>query len=156
VTNDNFGGYVGDVERAIRVGEPVVVDSRSPRLTDKIAVFEDDGDTGYLYAAEDGSDDTEVLDALHLYDAAGVRDADRDHTLQLVWDRAGVAVALVLNGWAHAMIDFERPLAMCIDDFPPPTGFVASHTWDEAAFKASFPSLRSEWEWRSTDQTGRK
>jgi hypothetical protein len=149
VTDDDFGLHVGDVERVIRVGEPVVLDSRSPRLTDKIAVFEDDEDTGYLYAAEDRDDDSGVLDALHIYDVHGVRDADRDHTLQLVWDRAGVAVALVLNGWAHAMIDFDRPLAICIDDFPPPTGFVASHAWDETAFKASFPSLRSEWEWRS-------
>jgi len=144
------------VPTTIRVGEPIIVDTRSPREPDRVAVFEDDGATGYLYAAQGSEDDLEILDALHVYTAEHVTDADRDHELQLVWNEEGSAVALVLDNWAHAMVDYARPLAMCIDDFPPPDGFVTSHAWDEDAFHAVFPSLHSEWEWRSFAEFGRE
>jgi hypothetical protein len=53
----------------IRVGQGVVIESR-PTDPPFWVVFEDDGDTGYLYAldARRGDEDP-IFDALHVYDA---------------------------------------------------------------------------------------
>ncbi len=139
-----------DRRETIRVGREVVVESIAPGGHG--AVFEDDGDTGYLYAVQAG-DERRILDALHVYDAGSVSDAAREHELEIVWDDAGTHAALRLNGYVHAMIGFDPPLAMCVGEFPAADGsFVGSHEWDEQAFKRVFGELESEWEWRQQQQ----
>lgn len=53
-------------EQLIRVGEPVIVEAESPSRR-YCVVFEDDGDTGYLYAVDVAGSEQSILDAMHIY-----------------------------------------------------------------------------------------
>jgi hypothetical protein len=133
-------------QESIRVGRQATIESRSPAGNG--IVFEDDGDTGYAYVVDMSGDEPHILDALHIYDAGAVSDADEEHELAIVWSDDGMHAAVFLNRYAHAMAGFEPPLAMCADDFPPPSDFVESHAWDEAAFNRVFPEMNSQWAWQ--------
>jgi hypothetical protein len=121
----------------------VVIESR-PTDPPFWVVFEDDGDTGYLYAldARRGDEDP-IFDALHVYDAGVVSDSDRPHELRFVWSDDERAVALTINGRAHAMVDFGEPRLMCVSGFPPPAAASAvdTHEWNSAAFARRFADL---------------
>ena len=65
-------------------GRGAVVESR-PAEPPFWVVFEDDGDTGYLYALDAGREENPIFDALHIYNAREVGDADRERELRLVW-----------------------------------------------------------------------
>lgn len=133
-----------------RVGEPFVVES--PAGTGPFfVVFEDDGQVGYFYGLDSRRSDQPILDALHIYDAAGVGDAAQASALQIVWTQDGNAAALLINGYAHAMFDFQTPRAMCASGFPPDSPYVATHEWDEAAFQQAFAGVPSEWAWRQAN-----
>jgi hypothetical protein len=113
-------------------------------------VFEDDGETGYVYALDARKDEDSILDALHIYNTASVTEADADCLLEFVWSEDEGAVAVVIDDYAHAFIDFHHSLAMCANEFPPVAApaFAQSHAWDEEAFKRRFPNLESDWSWR--------
>ncbi|TPG62278.1 DUF2251 domain-containing protein [Hymenobacter nivis] len=81
-------------------------------------VFEDDGDTGYLYAVAPGAEIT-ILDALHVYDVASVTDRHIPVKAQLFWTVEETAAALVINGHCHALYDFQRRAGFCRSAFPP-------------------------------------
>jgi len=83
------------------------------------AVFEDDGTTGYFYAVDQGGEDLEMLDALHVYDVADVADKMLPVTVQIFWNEEENAVALILNGQCHALYDFQRRAGFCRNAFPP-------------------------------------
>jgi hypothetical protein len=86
-------------------------------------VFEDDGQTGYFYAYDRAApEDARILDACHIYDAASVVDRDRRSELKVVWTDDGQKAALLINDFAHAVIDFRARRAYCRSNFPPPTG----------------------------------
>jgi hypothetical protein len=88
-------------------------------------IFEDDGTTGYFYAVRPGAE-PEVLDALHVYDVASVADRHRPVTVQIFWDAAATAAALLINGHGHALFDFQRMAGFCRNAFPPaPNGQIA-------------------------------
>lgn len=136
-------------EKQFRVGEPFVVQV-APSEPPYAVVFEDDGQTGYFYALDTRREEDPILDAVHIYDVTSVSDSSREHLLTVVWADSTKA-ALVINDFAHAMFDFRTPRAMCVGNFPPaPVSetFAASHEWDEVAFRAAFPDIRSEWDWR--------
>jgi hypothetical protein len=82
-------------------------------------VFEDDGDTGYVYAW-DRSNEQPVLDAVHLYDAKTVVDRDSDSAVTVVWSGDGLKALLLLNDWPQALIDFASRCTFCRTDWPPP------------------------------------
>lgn len=81
-------------------------------------MFEDDGTTGYLYALEPGAEMT-ILDALHIYNVADVADRQLPVTAQLFWTVEETAVALIINGYCHALYDFQRQAGFCRNAFPP-------------------------------------
>ena len=99
-------------------------------------VFEDDGDTGYFYAYDRAAgEDDRILDACHIYDVARVADRDRRSELEVVWTDDGLKAALVINDYAHAVVDFRARRAYCRSNFPPPTGPWRAETrtpWDDA------------------------
>jgi hypothetical protein len=137
-------GQAGDAHE-LRVGQGLVVESK-PSAPPFWVVFEDDGDTGYLYALDTRrADDDPIFDALHVYNADDVDDPDRVHQLELVWSDDERAVALLINGNAHAMVDFAEPRLMCMTAFPPPRAHspVDTHEWDADAFARRFPQLGS-------------
>jgi hypothetical protein len=136
-----------DDAHEFRVGEPFVVESPAGNGP-YVVVFEDDGQVGYFYGLDSRRTDQPILDALHVYDAAGVADGAQASALQIAWTQDGNAAALLINGYAHAMFDFQAPRAMCASGFPPDSPYVATHDWDEAAFQQTFSGIPSEWAWR--------
>ena len=105
------------VEAKITIGMPdTFIDSTSAAGTIGV-VFEDDGTTGYLYAVRPGIT-MELIDALHVYDVANVSDRQVPVLLQIYWDVAGTAAVLLINGYCHALYDFQRMVGFCRNAFP--------------------------------------
>ena len=81
-------------------------------------VFEDDGDTGYFYAAsQDG-----ILDALHIYNVEDVSDKHIPNHVLILWDDACTIAALCINGYIHAVYDFVEQAGYCRNGFPEADG----------------------------------
>jgi hypothetical protein len=122
-------------EQEIRVGEPSVVEGASP-TPPFVVVFEDDGDTGYLYALDISRADNPIVDALQIYNVAAVTDRHLPSTVQLVWSQDDKKAALLINRYPHAIFDFETHRGYCRTGFPPPSknGWTKhSHEWDDRA-----------------------
>jgi hypothetical protein len=89
------------------------------------AVFEDDGETGYLYAYERApeSRDGKILDAVHIYNVANIVGQNRS-IVNIRWSADGLKAALLLNEYPHAVIDFSERCSYCRTGFPaPPDGW---------------------------------
>jgi hypothetical protein len=107
-------------EEKITVGTPdTIVDSTAAGGAHSV-IFEDDGTTGYFYAARPGAE-LEILDALHVYDVVDVADRHIPVKVQLVWDETWTAAVLLINGYGHALYDFQRAAGFCRNAFPPAT-----------------------------------
>ena len=123
-------------EQTIRVGEKVVIEGPSPRMP-LAAVFEDDGDTGYFYALDNSRGDNPIVDALHIYEVAEVADKHIPSQVQVGWSADGLKAALLINGYIHAVFDFQAKRGYCRNGFPPPfenAGWTQhSHAWDDRA-----------------------
>jgi len=108
------------LEKKITVGTPdTVVESMAAGGAHRV-IFEDDGTTGYFYAVRPGAE-LEILDALHVYDVADVADRHLPVKVQLVWDETWTAAVLLINGYGHALYDFQRAAGFCRNAFPPAT-----------------------------------
>jgi hypothetical protein len=121
-------------EKTITVGEPVTVEAPSPRSTFAV-VFEDDGDTGYLYGLNFAREGQPILDAMLIYNVAQVTDRDKPSLVQLVWSADGLKAALLINKYPHAIFDFDSRRGYCRTGFPPadPNWTDFDHSWDDAA-----------------------
>ena len=81
-------------------------------------VFEDDGDTGYFYAAsKDG-----ILDALHIYNVEDVSDKHIPNHVLILWDDVCTLAALCINDYIHAVYDFVEQAGYCRNGFPETDG----------------------------------
>lgn len=87
---------------------------------DNSVVFEDDGDTGYFYAVERCGEDLKILDAVQIYAVRNVVDREIPSELDVVWTPGGQQAALYLNGYPHAVFDFNARRGYCRTGFPPP------------------------------------
>ena len=103
-------------ETKFLVGTKIFLDSTAVKGSIGV-VFEDDGTTGYLYAVEPGIELT-LLDALHIYNVADVADRQLPITAQLFWTVGETAAALIINGFCHALYDFQRQAGFCRNAFP--------------------------------------
>jgi hypothetical protein len=124
----------------LQPGEPMVVESGPAEGSPLQVVFEDDGDTGYLYVLDHARDPEQpIVDALHIYDAETERDGE-PLTLEVLWHLGQRAAVLLLDGVAVAFADYDEPRFMCRSGYPPPApdAPVESHAWDQAAFDARF------------------
>ena len=82
-------------------------------------MFEDDGETGYFYAVDtDVEDGNPVQDALMVYAAADVTDADLQSTLEIGWSDDGLKALLLINDMPHAAFDFEQRQGWCLLELP--------------------------------------
>jgi hypothetical protein len=126
---------MGDASLQHRVGTEASLASDSP---DRMyaAIFEDDGQTGYLYGAQyatPGGKDFSILDALHIYNAAQVVDKKAVYPLRIMWWPDRHRVGLFIEGGCHAIFDFDLNRAVCRTGFPPASGkFTNTHSWDES------------------------
>ncbi len=96
-----------------RVGQPLVVDGDSP-VGRYATVFEDDGQTGVFYAIDtDIEDGNPVQDALLVYVAADVTDAELASALEIGWSEDGLKALLLINDQPHAAFDFAQRQGWC-------------------------------------------
>jgi hypothetical protein len=93
-------------------------------------MFEDDGETGYLYATDSARPQNPILDALHIYNASTVLGGQTSHA-QIVWSSDGLKAGLLLNGQLHAVLDFSACNAYCRTNFPPPSGNWRRPPWHD-------------------------
>ena len=126
-------------ENTIRVGKKVVVEGPSPTLP-LVAVFEDDGETGYFYALDTSRADNPIVDALHIYDVEAVTDRKLPSKIQIAWSPDHRKAVLLINDYPHAVFDFVTRRGYCRDGFPPGSPAEAGwspngHDWDDAALE---------------------
>ena len=82
-------------------------------------VFEDDGEAAYFYAVEkdESGGGLSILDALHIYEG---EKGEAAKPLIIIWARDWMKCALVIDGYCHAIFDFEAHGGYNINEFPPP------------------------------------
>jgi hypothetical protein len=120
----------------IKLGEPVTLSSG---IEPYQLVFEDDGDTGYVYVLDlRRGDEQPIIDALHLYDVREER--GDEHEVEFLWRDDGLVAIVFIDDVPQALIDFEEPRFMCRTGFPAPgpDAPVPTHEWDQAAYDAHF------------------
>ena len=112
-------------------GDEVIVASQSEDGQAAV-VFEDDGETAYFYACE--AVNGPILDALHIYDVAAVKDRDRPSEFKIGWTPSGRRAILMINGHPHAVFDFDAKRGWCRSGFPPSNErwSLDGHDWDES------------------------
>lgn len=120
-------------------GKDLFVESFSPENRYGV-IFEDDGGAAYFYAVEKEaeSDGLRVLDALHIHEpeddneqqdpgesppGAKTNREQRPSDLKIIWSRDWLKCALVIDGFVHALFDFEDQGGYNINEFPPPNDF---------------------------------
>jgi hypothetical protein len=116
-------------EKTITVGSPTTLEGRSPNQPYAV-VFEDDGDTGYLYGLDFNKTDNPIVDALQIYNVANVTDREKPSVIQLVWSRDGLDAGLLINRYPHAAFDFQSKRGYCRTGFPPPDQKWTQHSHD--------------------------
>lgn len=133
------------VNESFKPGQEYHLASDSP-LAPYSAFFEDDGETGYFYAWEQGKDGGgQILDAVHVYNVASVVDRERDSRAEISWSTDGMKAVLSINGYAHAAFDFDAKRGYCRTNFPNfPHGIAdgwrkESHEWDDAVMEDFVP-----------------
>jgi hypothetical protein len=124
-------------EAQISVGKAVVLEGPSP-TPPYVAVFEDDGTTGYFYALDTSREDNPIVDALHIYDVEGVTDRNLPSHAQIIWSPDHYRAALLINDYPHAVFDFNARRGYCRNGFPPDSVSEAGwspegHEWDDSA-----------------------
>ena len=117
-------------------GQDLFIESFSPENHFGV-VFEDDGEAAYFYAIEkdEQGEGMRILDALHIYESAEREErmdagdpplgpkkdlAAKPADLKIVWTRDWKKCALVIDGYVHALFDFEAQSGYNINEFPPP------------------------------------
>ena len=101
-------------------GQDLFIESFAPENHFGV-VFEDDGEAAYFYAVEKDEQGAglRVLDALHIREVEE-GDAVKPADLKIIWSRDWLKCALVLDGFVHALLDFENQGGYNINEFPPP------------------------------------
>jgi hypothetical protein len=118
-----MNGYLMQEQNWV-AGQDTFIESLSPENHYGV-VFEDDGETAYLYAMEKDKEGTglRVLDALHIRNTEAGETAPDPANLKIVWSRDWMKCALVIDGYVHALFDFEAHGGYNINEFPPPNEF---------------------------------
>lgn len=104
-------------EARLTVGQELVLESPSPERR-YVAVFEDDGATGYFYALDMTKTDQPIQDALNIYDVKSVLDGNKPSVVKIVWASDANKVALLINDYPHAVFDFSTRRGYCRTGFP--------------------------------------
>ena len=106
-------------ERSFVAGGDLFIESETTENNFGV-VFEDDGVTGYFYAVEKREGEAvKILDALHVYEIEQLPEEEKNIKLQIIWSKDWLKCALVLNGFCHAVFDFEKQGGYNINEFPP-------------------------------------
>ena len=81
----------------LNVGQETFIES-CPTTGNNAVVFEDNGETGYLYAIERAAgEELKILDAINIYDVANVTDKNIPSEVKIFWNDDFDKVGLVIN-----------------------------------------------------------
>ena len=117
----------------IIIGNPISLECPSPKTSYSV-VFEDDGATGYFYGLNWENKKQPVLDALQIYNVKDILDTDVSVKIEIIWSEDGLKSGIAINGFTHAVFDFEARKAYCRTNSPPPDRkFTKSHKWKDEA-----------------------
>src|SRR5512138_349873 len=117
----------------ITLGNPITLECSSPK-TNYSVVFEDDGDTGYFYGLNLDNTKQPVLDSLLVYNVKDILDEKVSVKVEIIWSDDGLKSCLAINGFKHAIFDFESKKAYCRTGLPAPDPrYTSSHKWSDAA-----------------------
>jgi hypothetical protein len=119
------------IERTIRIGQPIVIESNSNHVPFGV-VFEDDGETGYFYAVDNSSTAAgKVVDALWIYDVKSSPDKSQPRMVQIRWSVNGLKAGLFVDGSPQAAFDFSARRGYNRANFPATSTWSRSnHAWD--------------------------
>lgn len=108
-------------EQSFVAGELTFVESSSSENNYAVA-FEDDTETGYFYAIEidKKTGEQQILDAVHIYEAAYIERAKRAGVINIIWSTDWLRCALLINNYCQAVFDFAHQGGYCRNEFPPP------------------------------------
>src|SRR5689334_10040550 len=98
----------------------IYLEGPSPKLPHYLMIFEDNGETGYLYAYDLRNENQPILDALHIYDVKNIMDREKPSLFQIFWSADGLKAALLINQYPHAVFNLESQRGCCRTNFPPP------------------------------------
>ncbi len=125
-------------EREYIVGSPTIVEGSAPEGS-LLAVFEDDGSTGYFYALDTSQEKQPIQDAMLIYNVANASDRTKPSTVTIGWSFDNRKSVLLINEYPHAVFDFSAKQGYCRTGFPPSTTGCEwashSHEWCDAAIK---------------------
>lgn len=115
------------------IGNPITLECPSSKTSYSV-IFEDDGETGYFYGLNLDNKKQPVLDRLHIYNDEDVLDQNVSVKVEIIWSEDGLKSCLTINGFTHAVFDFESRKAYCRNNYPPPDRkFTKSHQWQDEA-----------------------
>lgn len=116
-------------QEKLMVGKDFFFASDSPK-NKYSAVFEDDTQTGYLYAV-DRNNGQEILTAVNIYNVANVIDAKKPSELKIIWDETGQNALLIINNHPYALLDFTSKKAFCRSAFPKGSNGWSVEEWND-------------------------
>ncbi len=123
-------------EQEFHVGDPIEIEGTAPEGPFAV-MFEDDGDTGYLYALDASMSDDPIQDAVHIYNVKDVTDREQPSVIMIGWSLDSKKAVLLINDYPHAIFDFEASRGYCRTGFPPASQnknwSMDGHSWNEAA-----------------------
>jgi hypothetical protein len=125
-------------EEEINVGEPAVIEGPAPKGP-YVAVFEDDGETGYFYALDTRLEETPIQDAVQIYNVANITDRHKPSLVTIGWSEDHQKAVLLINEHPHAVFDFSAKQGFCRTGYPPPNSkgvwSTSGHSWSDMAIK---------------------
>jgi len=123
-------------EQEFCVGDQIEIEGEAPEGNFAV-MFEDDGDTGYFYALDTSQTEQSIQDAVQIYNVANVTDRNKPSVVKIGWSTDFRKAVLLINGYPHAIFDFEDQQGYCRTGFPPAPNngkwSAKGHAWNEAA-----------------------
>ena len=118
-------------KKTLSIGQKTVVQSDSSIGRFRI-VFEDDTDSGYMYALDTEIAGNPIVDTLHIYNVQSITVGDAPSELHIIWSGDGMKAALFIDSYPHAIYNFSDGIGCCRSGFPPPADKSKTHEWDES------------------------
>ena len=88
-----------------------------------MTVFEDDGQTGYVYALDLGGEHGQkIVDALQIYVAKEEFGDVQERVVRILWSPDGSKSGVELDGELQAVFDFVGRIGCSVSGFPPTGG----------------------------------
>lgn len=98
------------LDETLKIGENYRCGAHSPQHEHLLVIFEDDGETGYFYALDLHQKAQPVVDSLFVYALSDIEknSLSEPRKLQICWSENGYQAFLLINGYPHAVFDFNQ------------------------------------------------